>query len=347
MSHLCGPVPARPQPPNPQPGTPTRGSTAVWSTRSVDPRDAVDYWRSARRHAYVDVTTAPYGPDFVGQISWTGYGDFALSTKQCSAEHVRRSTTAIARGSEDADYLYVLLQKRGSGVISQAGRTAQVRPGQVVIYDSARPFDLDYAEPYEQVVIHLRADRAFADAGLRRSTDLLAVPIVADGALSAVLAFFHQLAATQDTDPMGAAVLVPHATGLASSLLAYAARARGDEDLPMLLQRERALAYMRHHLGDPTLDAERIAVGCHISRRTLYRLFEGTGQTVAAHLRTMRVDAAQRLLATRRELSVESVSRDVGFTNDTHFYRSFRAVIGMTPGQYRQLARHNAIHPTE
>jgi transcriptional regulator GlxA family with amidase domain len=77
----------------------------------------------------------------------------------------------------------------------------------------------------------------------------------------------------------------------------YAARIRGADDLPVLLQRQRALAYMRHHLGDPDLDVDRIAVGCHVSRRTLYRLFEGTGQAVTAHLRTMRVDAAQRLLA--------------------------------------------------
>ena len=103
-----------------------------------------------------------------------------------------------------------------------------------------------------------------ADAGLRPSTDLLAVEIPVDGALSSVSAFFQSLAATQTTDPEGAGLLAPYGANLASSLLAYAARTRGVQDLSLLLQRERALAYLRHHLGYPDLDVDRIAVGCHV-----------------------------------------------------------------------------------
>lgn len=159
---------------------------------------------------------------------------------------------------------------------------------------------------------------------------------------SSVAAFFQHLAATQIADPVGAGLLAPHAASLASSLLAYAAKLCGAEDLPILLQRERVLAYMRRQLGDPDLDVDSIAVGCHVSRRTLHRLFEGTGQTAMSHLRTLRVDAAQRLLANQADLSIESIAREVGFANDTHFYRSFRSVTGATPGEYRQLARQGA-----
>ncbi len=313
--------------------------TEWWSTKNVGTGDAVDYWRSMRRKAYVDVAPTPHAPDFSGDISYASYKDFALSVKRAGGEKVQRSSALIARGTEDDEYLYVLFQSRGTGVITQAGHTAEVRPGQVVIYDSAQPFTLDYKQPYEQVVVHLCAERAFADAGLRPSTDLLAVPIAVDGALSSVNAFFLNLASTQVADPVGAAVLAPHAATLASSLLAYAARTRSADDLPVLLQRERALSYMRQHLSDPDLDVDRIAMGCHVSRRTLYRLFQDTGQTVASHLRAMRVDAAQRLLASQTDLSVESIAREVGFTSDTHFYRSFRFVTGVTPGEYRQLAR--------
>lgn len=322
-----------------QHGAANAPETATWSTQAVDAGLAIDYWRSARRNAYVDVAPTPYSPNFVGEITCADYGDFALSVKRASGEKVARSRTLISRGTEDAEYLYALIQSRGRGVITQAGHTAEVRPGQLVIYDSAQPFSLDYRQPYEQVVVHLPAERAFADAGLRPSTDLLAVEIPVDGALSSVSAFFQNLAATQGTDPVGAALLAPHACGLAGTLLTYAARTRGADDLPLMLHRERALAYLRNHLGDPDLDVDRIAVGCHVSRRTLHRLFEGTGQTVTGHLRTMRIAAAQRLLANQTDLPIESVAREVGFANDTHFYRSFRAVTGITPGEYRHLAR--------
>jgi AraC-like DNA-binding protein len=319
----------------------TTPETAAWSTQAVDADVAVDYWRAARRKAYVDVSPIPHTPDFVGEINYASYGDFDLSVKRAGGEKVTRSRLLISRGVGE-EYLYALFQRHGTGIITQAGHSAEIRPGRVVIYDSGQPFTLDYEGPYEQVVVHLPADRAFADAGLRPSTDLLAVPIDVDGALSAVSAFFQSLADTQALDPVGAGFLAPHAVSLASSLLAYAARIRGPEDLPILLQRARALAYMRQHLSDPDLDVDRIAVGCHISRRTLHRLFEGTGQTVVSHLRTLRVDAAQRMLASQADLSIESVARDVGFVSDAHFYRSFRALTGVTPGEYRQLARQGA-----
>lgn len=315
--------------------------TATWSTQAVDADCAVDYWRAARREAYVDVSPTPYRPDFFGDISYASYGDFDLSLKRASGERVNRSRVLISRGSGQ-EYLYALFQCRGTGLVTQAGNTAEIRPGRAVIYDSSQPFTLDYKGPYEQVVVHLPAERAFADAGLRRGTDLLAVPIPVDGAMSSVSAFFQHLVATQVSDPVGAGLLAPHAVSLASSLLAYAARLRGAEDLPILLQRERVLAYMRRHLGDPDLDVDGIAVGCHVSRRTLHRLFEGTGQTAMSHLRTLRVNAAQRLLANQADLSIESIAREVGFANDTHFYRSFRSVTGATPGEYRQLARQGA-----
>ncbi|MBN7334804.1 MULTISPECIES: helix-turn-helix domain-containing protein [Mycobacteriaceae] len=321
----------------------TSPETATWSTHAVDADAAVDYWRSVRRQAYVDVAPSPYDRSFSGEISYADYGDFALSVKRASGEKVSRSSTLISRGAE-AEYLYALFQSRGTGVVTQAGHSAEVRPGRVVIYASARPFSLDYRDPYEQVVVHLPAERAFADAGLRPSTDLLAVEIPVDGALSSVSAFFQSLAATQTTDPEGAGLLAPYGANLASSLLAYAARTRGVQDLPLLLQRERALAYLRHHLGDPDLDVDRIAVGCHVSRRTLHRLFEGTGQTVTAHLRTMRVAAAQRLLTNRTDLPIEAIAREVGFSNDTNFYRSFRAITGITPGDYRHLARQDTAN---
>lgn len=319
----------------------TTPETAAWSTRAVDADVAVDYWRAARRKAYIDVSPTPYSPDFVGEIDYASYGGFDLSVKRASGEKATRSRALISRGS-DEEYLYVLFQRHGTGIVTQAGHSAEIRPGRVVIYDSRQPFTLDYREPYEQVVVHLPAERAFADAGLRPSTDLFAVPIDVDGALSAVSAFFQSLADTQASDPVGAGFLAPHAAGLASSLLAYAARIRGPEDLPILLQRERVLAYLRRHLSDPDLDIDRIAVGCHLSRRALHRLFEGTGRTLMSHLRTLRVDAAQRMLANQADLSIESIAREVGFVSDAHFYRSFRSVTGVTPGEYRQLARQGA-----
>lgn len=309
-----------------------------WSTRDAGPEAAVDYWRAIRRRAYVDVSLSPQSPDFFGDISYARYADFALSVKRSSGEKVHRSPALIARDDQSGDFLYVIFQRRGTGLVTQAGRTAEVSTGQAVIYDSSMPFWLDYQGPYEQVVVHLAADRAFTDAGLRRSTDLLAIPIAVDGTLSAVSAFCQNLAAAQADDPVGANLLATHAASVTSSLLSYAARTRAADDLPNIVQRQNVVAYIRRHLSDPDLDADRISTGCHVSRRTLYRLFEGTGQTVMGQVRTLRIDAARQLLAGPADLSVSAVARQVGFVSGTHFHRCFRTATGTTPGQYRECA---------
>ncbi len=323
--------------------TPSPRGGTQWSTEDVDRTAAVDYWRSIRRHVYVDVSTAPQHPGFTGEISSARYGAYAVSTKRASGEKVTRSRRLIGQGAEREDYLFAVLPIRGVGAVAQAGNTAVFGPGEMVFYDSSIPFDLDFDGAYEQVVIHLPADRAFATAGVQRGTGLLAKPIALDGALSSVSAFFLSLARAQVDDPAGASLLLPQVSGLAGSLLAYSTAKMGTEDLPVLLRRERVLAYMRKNLADPDLDVDRIAAACHLSRRSLYRLFDGTGQSVAGQLRLLRIEAAQKLLAHRADLAVGSIARDVGYASEAHFYRSFRSITGTTPGEYRQREREAAL----
>jgi AraC family transcriptional activator of tynA and feaB len=56
------------------------------------------------------------------------------------------------------------------------------------------------------------------------------------------------------------------------------------------------LGFLRVHLADSDLDADAIARGCYLSKRTLYRLFEGTDGSVRGRLRQLRVERAQLLL---------------------------------------------------
>lgn len=316
--------------------SPSRGSTE-WSTDDVSRDAKVDFWRSVRQQVFVEVSTEPQKSTFGGSISSACYGEFSVSTKAASAERVSRSRRLINRGDEDREYLFAVLPMSGMGAIEQAGQSSRFGPGQLIFYDSSIPFNLELESDYRQVIINLPADRAYANAGLKRNPSILASPIPIDGALSSVTSFFVNLAHAQATDPAGASILVPQVSSLAGSLLAYAASTMGTEDLPVLLRRERVLAYMRNNLSNPDLDAQMIATSCHMSRRSLYRLFDGSETTVSSQLRNMRIEAAQKLLTDREDASISSISREVGYASETHFYRTFRAVAGITPGEYRRL----------
>ncbi|MFP5022240.1 helix-turn-helix domain-containing protein [Pseudonocardia phyllosphaerae] len=306
-----------------------------WSTDEVDRQHAVDYWRNVRRQAYVDVGTDPTTPEFHGEVTSGEYGTFALSTKHASGEHIRRGPRRLTHGDEDEDYLFAAFQISGTGMLQQAGRSAVVSPGAFALYDSSLPFELHYEGPYEQVVVRLPAERAYALAGLRRGTDLLAVPLDCKGAMSAVAAFFVNFAETQQRDPDGVEFLLPHASGLASTLLTYASSTQAPE-APEFLRHNEVTSFIRTHLADPDLDADTIATGVQMSRRSLYRLFEDTDTSVMSLLRSVRIDTAKDLLRDRGR-PVSAVARETGFSNLSHFYRTFRSETGMTPGDFREL----------
>lgn len=309
-----------------------------FSTRRAPHGEEVDYWREARREAYVSVRTDPVDSRFGGEIQLGQYPGFRLSTKWAQAEQVRRSRSDIAQGPEDQDYLYFLMQLSGDLLIEQAGRAALASPGSLVIYDSATPFRLSSQGPYKQVVLELPADDAYAMAGIDRSDYLLARRFSCSGAVGAVVSFFAGLAGSQAKDPCGAHTLEYQAPVLGSSFISLLSPQKSQEDTPDVVRRNEALAYMRAHLADPDLDTERIAAALNLSRRTLFRLFEGSGESVMGRLRSLRLERARQVLRTQVTTPVSTVALQLGFSGPVQFYRSFRTTVGMTPGEYRELA---------
>lgn len=316
----------------------SRPRLTSFSTRRAQRGEEVDYWRQARREAYVSVKTEPVSDRFGGEIQLGQYTDFRLSTKRARPEQARRSTSDIAQSQDDQEYLYFLFQLRGSLLVEQAGRAALAPPGSLVIYNSAIPFSLRTKEYYEQVVLELPADEAFALAGVGRSDYLLARTFDCDGAMGSVAAFFVSLARSQGRDPRGARHIEPQAAALGASLIGLLSPTSSRTEAPDTIRRSEALAYMRANLADPDLDAERIAAALHLSRRTLFRLFEGTGASVMGHLRSLRLERARLMLQAQPVKPVSTIAVELGFSGPVQFYRAFRTTVGMTPGEYRELA---------
>ena len=277
--------------------------------------DYTDFSLSARHLVHGDVLA---GPDGAGRRGEDGAGEGGAGRREPARER-----------------LFVVFQTRGYCVVEQAGRTAVVPAGALVLYADSLPFTVRSGAPSEQVVVGTAAARAFGLAGLEPTSDVVATTVDCRGVLSAVAAFFVRLADTQDRDPAGAMLIEPHAASLAASLLALADRARVDAAPAGDARRERVVAYIRSHAADPDLDAARIAAAAGVSVRSLYRLFEGSGRTPVGHLRALRVEAAQHLLRRHPDRPVAIIAREVGFRDERSFYRVFRDVTGGTPARFR------------
>jgi AraC-like DNA-binding protein len=163
---------------------------------------------------------------------------------------------------------------------------------------------------------------------------LMFQPVPVDAALRSVFsgAVAHVLAAAHVLDPHG---LSHHLLGLAELVLRSALKAELDRVDALVSRRRDALEYMREHLSDPTLSADRIADALFISRRRLYQLFDGQG--VSERLRALRIDRAKALLSdpAKAGRGIGEIARDCGFVSAAHFSRTFRQVVGRTPSEFR------------
>ncbi|MBY8848903.1 helix-turn-helix transcriptional regulator [Saccharothrix sp. MB29] len=184
-------------------------------------------------------------------------------------------------------------------------------------------------------VVALTVAEARLTVGFGELKPLMFQPVPVDAALRSVFsgAVAHVLAAAHVLDPHG---LAHHLVGLAELVLRSALRAELDRVDALAARRREALEYMREHLADPELGADRVAEALFISRRRLYQLFDD-GQGVAERIRGLRIDRAKALLAdpAKAGRGIGEIARDCGFVSAAHFSRTFRQVVGSTPSQYR------------
>lgn len=104
---------------------------------------------------------------------------------------------------------------------------------------------------------------------------------------------------------------------------------------------QRALRYIDAHLSQPLRVTELAEVAC-VSRFHLVRLFRtGTGASSLRYLRRRRIERARQLLPAGDQ-PMSRLAQHLGFFDQSHFVRSFRAETGCSPGQY--LAGDAALH---
>jgi AraC-like DNA-binding protein len=101
--------------------------------------------------------------------------------------------------------------------------------------------------------------------------------------------------------------------------------------------RDRIRAYVQLHLRDPELSVDAIARALNCSRRHLYNAFAGDGESIAAYIQRLRLQACVRDLqqAGPHARPITDIALSWGFGNLSHFSRVFRDHTGKSPSEFR------------
>jgi AraC-like DNA-binding protein len=107
-------------------------------------------------------------------------------------------------------------------------------------------------------------------------------------------------------------------------------RSRPEPEMKQVLP---MLNFIQEHLHED-LSLERLSRTFYLSRYHISHIFKkATGFTPNEYVIHRRIIRARELLK-KRELSIQRVGESVGFNNNSHFIRTFKALVGVSPKQY-------------
>jgi AraC-like DNA-binding protein len=323
--------------------------TVLLDTSILPARDRADAIRDTVAQTFVQVEinfTTDSGPAAaVGAI--TDFGQltiFSVRSNHFSAERTPQLARDDLRPS-----IFFGLQLAGESLVAQGGRQAVLRPGELVIYESTRPYVLTFPDGVRQHFFRIPLDRvALPQDAIRRVAALTLSPghPVTDVAAT----YFRRLASRPDlfTVP-GADVLSEPSIELMRAVIAthLDAAELGKDALKAILPL-RILEYARAHLHDPHLGVAQVAAAHFISERHLYNILGASGITLADWIRTQRLERCRNDIAAPafHATSIASIARGWGFTDPSSFTRMFKNAYGMSPREWRHQATTRRSEPT-
>ncbi|MEG3630744.1 AraC-like ligand-binding domain-containing protein [Streptomyces poriticola] len=312
----------------------------VFRTDDVPVADRFDSWRSSLARAMVPVEIrSDRGGDFRAEMTLLELGSLRVVSVTTQPMSLHRTSRLIRQS--DPGVLLCSLPLHGSLGVSQAGLESVHGPHEMSLIDASLPFDCHVHGGKALVLEIPRALLAVPTGGADR---LLTRRIPGWEGVGALLSGFLIRLATD-----GGAFLPPDGprletilADLLSATLAH--RLDAGDFLPPETGRwavaMRVREFIRAHLRDPQLTVQTVAAAHHISTSYLHVLFREEGLTVAAWIRSQRLERSRRDLA-EPGTPVQAIAARWGFSHPAAFSRAFRATYGMSPTEYRR-----AVHCT-
>ncbi|MFI5532992.1 helix-turn-helix domain-containing protein [Kitasatospora sp. NPDC051853] len=312
----------------------------VHRRHNLAPEEQFERWRDLvrRAHAPMEVTACQPGV-FEASHRLIPLGGVTVWPAAFQPARIRRTPRLIRLSDPEA--VHLALPLTGPVDITHAGTGLTCPPGSLYVLSTSRPFEV---RPVRAGVTHsgisLEIPRDRLPLSVEGVTRLAARPLPAGDGYGAILArMLHQVVREADgyrspDGPRLSTIITEVVSALLTASLEDGPAAGAGPDV-LLLQ---AKAFIRDNLHDPELTPTAVAAAHHISRSYLHRLFHRDGTSVAAWIRSRRLEHARRDLAhhSAAALPIRAVAVRWGFRHQADFSRAFRAAYGCAPRDYRQ-----------
>jgi AraC-like DNA-binding protein len=312
----------------------------IFSTADVHPRDSFDYWHEVLSKKVILHECIPEArATFRGELKAGAVADIALVSYENRPMCCRATRRHV--GYSNPEELFVVRNAAGVMLLEQAGHELLMEPGDIALLDPRRPMAAKYFNDSRPLV--LKVPRRELEARVGKTHQMIAVsvkPTEPEQALTS--AFLEMLPSYTDAlAPATADIVRDQALDLIAVSLAKAIgeMARVSSARAVVLVNVRAAIEVR--LTDPTLDSATVAAAAGVSVRYANAVLAEVGTSIGHLIRARRLERCRRALrdpsqATR---TISEIAYGWGFSDMTHFARSFRTAFGLLPSEYRRLPK--------
>lgn len=293
-------------------------------------------YRQAVVNSFVPLEVSRVSADpFWGRLRSVDFDDAHVHEVTASQHMVERTETLVA--ASDPRFYKASLQVSGTGLLIQDGREALLQPGDLAIYDTARPYSLVFEQDMRMLVLMFPREQLGLPPDMMRQ--LTAHRFSSANGLGAMIIPFLQNV-SQNLDRAGGVTgprLVRTAIDLITTMFANELDLEADPRDSHQLLMQQVRHYIEANLGSAELCPTQIAAAHFISTRHLHGLFRQKGTTVSTWIRERRLENCRRDLIDplNAHLSVGAIAARWGFVEAAHFSRVFKAAYEMSPSELR------------
>lgn len=275
------------------------------------------------------------GTSFAARVTATDADQVGFTEILANPHLVQRTPETIARGG--SGYYKVTMLMSGSGLLMQEGRQLVLRPGDLSVYDTSRPYSLLFNEDFRAIVLMFSKDRLNLPVSV--ADQLAAVSLGSEHGLQPVVSAFLSQFPGQlfHLDERVRTRIAHNSLDLMGTMFSSMLDIEAEASDPHAVLLQRIYDFIDAHLGEPELSPRMIAEAHYISVRHLHALFSEGDRTVSTWIRERRLERcrADLLNPLYRECKVAVIAARWGFIDAANFSRAFKARYGLSPSELR------------
>jgi AraC family transcriptional regulator, positive regulator of tynA and feaB len=318
----------------------------VYDTSTQSTREQFDYWREELCHNFVELAPERFDlrETFVGRISQRDLDAITISRVTAEGHCVNRTKYEISRSSEDC--FFANLQLAGRGRTRQGGVEIISKPGDLVLVDACKPYDIAHNEAFD--LISVKVPNSLMENRLELRRSVFVPHIAAERGYGTVLRSYTMSILNEletefiDSAPFLAENLVSLiASALNASEMNIGCAKLGYQQHTRL---QAILGFINLNLSNPSLDLTTVSDRFSLSPRYVQKLFASTGSTFSRTVLCWRLDRVASCLRSSEYggRTLTEIAFAWGFNDFSYFSRVFKIQFGITARDYRsQQALHH------